>query len=76
MVGGHKEGQAMRTKKSKTVEHTPQQQDRQQYNSGEEIQPEPDSLQAMAEEALFGIVEEDNPRPSFFWARDLRRTPQ
>ena len=56
----------MRTRKNKTVERKPQQQERQQFSIGEEIQPEPGSLQAQAEKALFGIVEEEKPKPHFY----------
>jgi hypothetical protein len=57
--------------KSKTVQPKPQQQERQQFNSlGEEIEPEPGSLQAQAEEALFGFREEDNQLKPPFWATD------
>ncbi len=40
-----------------------------------ELAPPPSILQQMADEALYGFIEEDNQlEPPFFWARDLRRT--
>ena len=63
--------------KSKTVQPKPQQQERQQFTLAEqheesEIIPEPGSLQAQAEEALFGVKEDEQPKPSF-WTDHFRK---